>query len=78
MAKRLANNGSYVAKKPVKSTGKAAWVLSTLFLILVVPLLIQMVQEQLVVKYEMLQGQSQVGGVFPSFSLLLERTITIK
>ncbi|XAR48928.1 hypothetical protein NMG60_11031919 [Bertholletia excelsa] len=44
--KQAASDASYVTKRLLKSTGKAAWIAGTTFLILVVPLIIEMDREQ--------------------------------
>ncbi|KAF2314058.1 hypothetical protein GH714_021807 [Hevea brasiliensis] len=60
-AKNAANDTAYVAKRLAKSTGKAAWIAGTTFLILVVPLIIEMDREQPFNELE-LQQQSLLGA----------------
>lgn len=50
-----------VAKKLLRSTGKAAWIAGTTFLVLVVPLIIEMDREQQINDIE-LQQQALLGG----------------
>lgn len=57
----LMNDGSYVTKKLMKSTGKAVWIFGTSFLILAVPLIIEMDREQLAIDFE-LQQANILGG----------------
>ncbi|KAJ4722797.1 mitochondrial import receptor subunit TOM9-2-like [Melia azedarach] len=59
--KRTASDATYVSKKLLKSTGKAAWIAGTTFLILVVPLIIEMDREQQFNDLE-LQQQSLLGA----------------
>ncbi|KAJ0092819.1 hypothetical protein Patl1_25700 [Pistacia atlantica] len=58
--KRTATDTANVTKKLLKSTGKAAWIAGTTFLILVVPLIIEMDREQQFTELE-LQQQSLLG-----------------
>lgn len=45
-SRRAASEARLVTKKLLKSTGKAAWIAGTTFLILAVPLIIEMDREQ--------------------------------
>ncbi|EFN51876.1 hypothetical protein CHLNCDRAFT_139795 [Chlorella variabilis] len=49
-------------KKLVKSTGKAGWIAGTTFLILVVPLIIEMDREQQLVEFESQQLNALTGS----------------
>ncbi|KAF6134639.1 hypothetical protein GIB67_002040 [Kingdonia uniflora] len=57
---QAASDVAYVAKRLLKSTGKAAWIAGTTFLILVVPLIIEMDREQQLTEHEM-QNASLLG-----------------
>ncbi|XP_042516455.1 mitochondrial import receptor subunit TOM9-2 [Macadamia integrifolia] len=54
--KQVASDATFVTKKLMKSTGKAAWIAGTTFLILVVPLIIEMDREQVLTELEMQQA----------------------
>ncbi|XP_031121820.1 mitochondrial import receptor subunit TOM9-2 [Ipomoea triloba] len=54
--KRAASEAAVVGKKLLKSTGKAAWIAGTTFLILVVPLIIEMDREAQLNELEMQQA----------------------
>ncbi|CAB4291425.1 hypothetical protein PRUPE_8G216100 [Prunus persica] len=54
--KQAANDAAFVTKKLMKSTGKAAWIAGTTFLILVVPLIIAMDREQQLNELELQQA----------------------
>ncbi|KAJ4980129.1 hypothetical protein NE237_010909 [Protea cynaroides] len=53
---RVASDAAFVTKKLLKSTGKAAWIAGTTFLILVVPLIIEMDREQQLSELELQQA----------------------
>ncbi|XVF72076.1 hypothetical protein PTKIN_Ptkin12aG0092500 [Pterospermum kingtungense] len=59
--KQAACDAAFVSKKLLRSTGKAAWIAGTTFLILVVPLVIAMDREQAVSDME-LQQASLLGA----------------
>ncbi|XP_044491961.1 mitochondrial import receptor subunit TOM9-2 [Mangifera indica] len=59
--KQAACEAVYVSKKLLRSTGKAAWIAGTTFLILVVPLIIEMDREQQLNELE-LQQASLLGA----------------
>ncbi|KAL0724060.1 hypothetical protein Bca4012_038659 [Brassica carinata] len=54
--RRAACDAVYVSKKLLRSTGKAAWIAGTTFLILVVPLFIQAERDQLLGEIEFQQA----------------------
>uniref|UniRef100_A0A5B6YSF7 Putative Mitochondrial outer membrane translocase complex, subunit Tom22, plant n=1 Tax=Davidia involucrata TaxID=16924 RepID=A0A5B6YSF7_DAVIN len=59
--KQAASDAGYVTKRLLKSTGKAAWIAGTTFLILVLPLIIEMDREQQLNELE-LQQASLLGA----------------
>ncbi|KAL4325557.1 hypothetical protein GQ457_11G003380 [Hibiscus cannabinus] len=59
--KQAACDAAFVSKKLIRSTGKAAWIAGTTFLILVVPLIIEMDREQQFNELE-LQQASLLGA----------------
>ncbi|KAI3721763.1 hypothetical protein L2E82_32781 [Cichorium intybus] len=63
--KRAASDAGFVVKKLLKSTGKAAWIAGTTFLILVVPLIIEMDREAQLNDLE-LQQASLLGTPTPA------------
>ncbi|CAI9107554.1 OLC1v1006931C1 [Oldenlandia corymbosa var. corymbosa] len=64
--KRVASDASFVAKKLLKSTGKAAWIAGTTFIVLVVPLIIVMDRDQQLSDLEM--QQASLLGAPPAIS----------
>ena len=52
-AKRVASKAAIVSKKLLRSTGKAAWIAGTTFLILAVPFIIEMERDQQLIKIEL-------------------------
>ncbi|GMN53322.1 hypothetical protein TIFTF001_022449 [Ficus carica] len=65
--RRAASEAGFVAKKLLRSTGKAAWIAGTTFLVLVVPLIIQMDREQQFNDLEL--QQASLLGAPPSASI---------
>ncbi|KAL6189390.1 hypothetical protein ACLB2K_040779 [Fragaria x ananassa] len=51
-AERSVRDVSYVTKRVMKITGKASWIFWTTFLILIVPVLIEVDREQQVIEHE--------------------------
>ncbi|KAI4349345.1 hypothetical protein L6164_009943 [Bauhinia variegata] len=54
--KLAAGDAAFVTKKLLRSTGRAAWIAGTTFLILVVPLIIEMDREQQLNELELQQA----------------------
>ncbi|KAJ9700793.1 hypothetical protein PVL29_006217 [Vitis rotundifolia] len=72
--KRAASDAAYVTKKLLQSTGKAAWIAGTTFVILVVPLIIEMDREQQLNDLDLQQKNKQatlLGTTPPSRSQLI-------
>ncbi|KAE9617591.1 hypothetical protein Lal_00034553 [Lupinus albus] len=61
--KKAASDASFVTKKLLRSTGKAAWIAGTTFLILVVPLIVAMDREQQINELE--SQQASILGTPP-------------
>ncbi|KAL6526627.1 Mitochondrial import receptor subunit TOM9-2 [Orobanche gracilis] len=64
--KSAACDTAYVAKRLMKSTGKAAWIVATTFIVLGIPLIIEMDREAQFSEAEMQQA-SLLGGATPAF-----------
>ncbi|XP_014512780.1 mitochondrial import receptor subunit TOM9-2 [Vigna radiata var. radiata] len=62
--REAAGDAAFVAKKLLQSTGKAAWIAGTTFLVLVVPLIVEMDREQQLNDLE-LQQASLLGTPAP-------------
>nr|XP_012570430.1 mitochondrial import receptor subunit TOM9-2-like [Cicer arietinum] len=67
--KEAASDAVFVTKKLLRSTGKAAWIAGTSFLILVVPLIIAMDREQQINELE--SQQANILGTPSPHSLTL-------
>lgn len=65
----LNSNGGKVLRKLLFSTGKAAWIAGSTFLVLVVPLIIEMDREQQYIDLENQQARSSRGYLRPSTCL---------
>ncbi|KAI3459552.1 hypothetical protein Pfo_016215 [Paulownia fortunei] len=63
--KSAACDAAYVAKRLMKSTGKAAWIAATTFIVLGIPLIIEMDREAQLNEAE-LQQASLLGGAAPA------------
>ncbi|KAL0548094.1 hypothetical protein IC582_012539 [Cucumis melo] len=55
-SRRAASNTAFVTNELLRSTGKAAWIAGTTFLILIVPLIIEMDREQQLNEFELQQA----------------------
>ncbi|GFQ02594.1 mitochondrial import receptor subunit tom9-1 [Phtheirospermum japonicum] len=67
--KSAACDAVYVAKRLMKSTGKAAWIAATTFIVLGIPLIIEMDREAQFAEAELQQAALLGGGAsaHPSF-----------
>ncbi|KAH6768264.1 translocase of outer membrane 22-V [Perilla frutescens var. frutescens] len=65
--KSAACDAVYVAKRLLRSTGKAAWIAATTFIVLGIPLIIEMDREAQFTEAE-LQQASLLGGAAPAQS----------
>ncbi|KAK9288952.1 hypothetical protein L1049_017423 [Liquidambar formosana] len=54
--RRTASDAAFVAKNLLRSTGKAAWIVGTTFIILFVPLIIEMDRDQQLTEIELQQA----------------------
>ncbi|KAK2967909.1 hypothetical protein RJ640_010519 [Escallonia rubra] len=64
--KRAASDAGYVTKRLLRSTGKAAWIAGTTFLVLVLPLIISMDREQQLNELELQQASLLGTGPVPA------------
>ncbi|KAI3434401.1 hypothetical protein D9Q98_002479 [Chlorella vulgaris] len=65
-AQQVLNNAADGLRKLAKSTGKAGWIAGTTFLILVVPLIIEMDREQQLVEFETQQLTALTAPTAPA------------
>lgn len=69
--KQAASDATYVGKKLAKSTGKAAWIVATTFLVLGLPLIIVMDREQQLNEIDL--QQASLLGAPPSAAIALQK-----